>query len=175
MLASIEPGAPPEAEWRIYHDTTQEEALAEPVISEKILVHNHLIAMGSGWGHAARNSFLDSDLDLGDDYWLYFLDDDNLLHPGFWAKAIELIRDHPEAGMFIFQQERAPGIFPEINLARCYVDMAQAVFRRSFIGDERFAMHYEADGDFIMRLHDREPGRVKVDQTVLCYYNRLRW
>lgn len=169
LLASIEPGVPSEAEWWIYHDT---ELSIMPVVSEKILIENHRLLMGSGWGHEARNIFLD---EIREDCWVYFLDDDNLLYPGFWAKTVELIRDYPETGMFVFAQERGPGNFPEVILTRCYVDMAQAIFRRSFIGDSRFSLHYEADGDFIMGLHDREPSCVHVDRTVLCYYNRLRW
>jgi hypothetical protein len=169
LLASIESGAPSEAEWWIYHDT---ELSIVPMVSEKIHVENQRCLMGSGWGHSARNAFLD---EVREDCWVYFLDDDNLLYLGFWAKAMEMIRDFPDAGMFIVAQERGLGNFPEVILTRCYVDMAQAIFRRSFIGDARFALHYEADGDFIMGLHDREPGRVHVDRTVLSYYNRLRW
>jgi hypothetical protein len=169
VLASIEAGAPLDVEWWIYHDT---ELSIIPVVSEKIHVENRRCLMGSGWGAAARNVFLD---EVGEDCWIYFLDDDNLLYPGFWKKITYLIYNFPAIGMFIVAQERGRGNFPAVNISRCYVDMAQAVFRGSFIGNERFAMHYEADGDLIVRLHDKEPSRVHVDRTVLCYYNRLRW
>jgi hypothetical protein len=53
------------------------------------------------------------------------------------------------------------------------VDLAQCAFLRESVGDLRFNMHYEADGEFIRELSLR--ACVELRQEVACYYNRLKW
>lgn len=122
-----------------------------------------------GVGHKARNEWLDLNV-LG---WTYFLDDDNLLHPEFWARAQEC----ESKRMMVFAQEHSEGAVRAPNVQPCHIDLAQFVFRREAVPQGlRFGLHYEGDGEFISALWESlsPDDRVSLDR-VGCYYNRLRW
>jgi len=117
-----------------------------------------------GWGHAARNRWLETNT-LG---WTYFLDDDNLMHPNFF-EGFEM---GSSKNVIILGQETAQGL-REPGRSVCNVDLGQLVFRRECVGDLRFNLHYEADGEFIERLTSVVPCNFVSGK--FTYYNRLRW
>jgi hypothetical protein len=168
ILSSIIAANPPkDLIWIVYWDL----AVNPEVNSKKLVGHRDIqifytsYVAGSGWGHAARNKWLD----LNVQGWIYFLDDDNLLHPDFFKVVLENIQ---RKVLLIGQQqfwtqERKPG------RSVCSVDLAQLVFQRECVGDLKFNLHYEADGEFIERLTAVVP--YKMIDTVASYYNRLRW
>jgi glycosyltransferase involved in cell wall biosynthesis len=108
--------------------------------------------------------------------WVYFLDDDNLIHPEFEAAFHEARRLHPKAGWFIFDQVDAEGTL--LRRATCpptvgHVDLGQAVIRRDVLCGFRFREdRYDADGDLFERLAVAVPP-VCVNRQA-TYYNALR-
>ena len=125
---------------------------------------------GSVAGHAQRNAALD----LIDSGWVYFLDDDNIMHPDFWT-LFDWLDEDDETGMVLVGQDvNGTRRVPE-RIGIGLVDMAQLVVRRELIGDLRFPAHfYEADGMMIGALVRRHAAKVQLVRDVLSYYNGLR-
>ena len=151
---SLEPGkASFELRWLVIHDTGEVESRV---------------------GNAQKNEALEM-IDSG---WVYFLDDDNLIHPKFFPAIAQAIHDGPGRRGFIFSQDcnlfirRAS---PEtVRVDR--IDLAQFVLRRDLIGSWRFDLPtYNSDGMLIEGLYQKHAGEFTFIDQVLCYYNRLRW
>ena len=129
------------------------------------------------------HSLLSKTLDLIEDGFVYFLDDDNILHEDFWDSMSESIKNNPEKRGFIFNQKIGGKDFtgqdirfakPENTKVR-HIDMAQFVGRRDLIGESRFVPNdYIADGYFIEKVYNLNPDDFYFIDKVLCYYNELK-
>jgi hypothetical protein len=130
---------------------------------------------GSRVGNAQRNLALDNI----EDGWVYFLDDDNVLHPQLLPTMSASIEAHPLARAFVFPQIGHPvhhtaEAGPE-HMRVDHIDTAQVFWRRQTIGEVRFEPidAYHADGLFVEqvgRLHPDFEGFVFLNRA-LCYYN----
>jgi glycosyltransferase involved in cell wall biosynthesis len=128
--------------------------------------------LGGAWGHPLRNLALDYlQASASDNDYVYFLDDDNVIHPNWY----EAVKDSTE---------------DFINWAQCFrngdprlhatehprigtVDTASYMVRIGFIGKARFEYIYEGDGLFAQALMVKSPS-IKTLNNYLCYYNYLR-
>ncbi len=115
-------------------------------------------------------------LDRIDDGWVYFLDDDNLIHPDMERVWEESLQAHPDADWFVFRQVRRDGttyLPPHCPPRVGRIDVGQGIMKRERIGRMRFpADRYDADGALFERLAlDRGP--CCVDHAA-AYYNALR-
>lgn len=119
-------------------------------------------------GNYQRNCALDA-IESG---WVYFLDDDTVMHLDFFR---ELAKVKKEA--VAFEQDLGNGIRP-VSPERMRVqkiDMGQVAIRREVIGNTRFELGiYEADGIFIETVYNRDPARWEFLHKPLTYYNALR-
>jgi hypothetical protein len=169
ILSSILAAEPPrDLLWVIYHDYACRKFDVPKLQHADVQIFHTSYFSGDGWGHAARNKWLETNT-IG---WTYFLDDDNVIHPEFFRG----VEDHYGKKIMIFGQEISPGSFRHPNNQVCHVDLAQCVFHRECIGDLRFGLNYEADGQFIQDLTTRiAPGDFSMSQRICSYYNRLRW
>jgi len=122
-----------------------------------------------GWGNPLRNEFLDLYQDqFTQDDWVYFLDDDNILHPKFieeWNNLNSL-----DSSIVTWGQEGRlrPTDQPKIG----NIDTASFMFKPYHLPKLRFEKIYEADGIFA-NAAARIGTLICVDQY-LCYYNALR-
>jgi hypothetical protein len=121
------------------------------------------------WGHPLRNEFLDLYEDsFTENDWVYFLDDDNVLHPKFIQQLESLL--YLNAGIVTWGQEGRlrPTNEPRIG----NIDTASFMFRPSQIKDLRFNTAYDADGTFA----NAAAGLTDLIcvEAYLCYYNALR-
>ena len=113
-----------------------------------------------------------------DGQWVYVLDDDNILHPGF-EEAFKSAS--PDCCLFVGSQQVTADHVRVANPARLTVqnvDFAQHCSRRDLIGDLRLWSIYRNDGYFLEELviRAREAGRpIKVLQQVMSFYNAQRW
>ncbi len=130
-----------------------------------------------GDGDYARllNHYLDIVPDDGQ--WVYVLDDDNLMHPGFKAAMDQA----DEAELIVGSQQVDATTVRVANpwdLTVQRVDSAQYCVSRRLIGELRHWNLYRHDGYFLMELliRAREQGaRVHVTQQVMSFYNAQQW
>ena len=133
----------------------------------------HPTPPGGRAGHAQRNEGMSHVVEG----FIYFLDDDTVMHPGFW-KIFPLMKD--EEHFYTFDQQRwdefvdVPGGTFKGNVpAVTKIDSAQYVVPRhmcgTFIEDD-----YRADGFFIAEMNCQYPGAHTYIPTVASYYNYLR-
>lgn len=170
LAASIEPGRKLfDLTWRIVFDGARVEKVEFPGAITSIVKD-----FDSNVGNAQKNAALDHTMSG----WVWFLDDDNLVHPDFFAGMGEAIADYPQARGFIFQQVLPGGALREVgpeNMRVGRIDLAQFCLRSELIGDTRFDIGiYEADGILIQKLYWSDPAEFEFIHKPLCYYNALR-
>ena len=117
---------------------------------------------------------------------IYFLDDDNVMHPHFW----DILPNMTSRGIITFDQLRSPRcdrfvsrksychsdnhgeVLPGGNLVPGEIDTAMFVVDRQLIGETRFdPMNYSADGAFIIEIGDRFPNNHTYIPEVAAFYN----
>lgn len=121
-------------------------------------------------GHQIRNQFLDGIGSSTSTKLVYFLDDDNTVHPSFWSL------DFGVSGLWTFDMEYADGsvrrgLTPITN----QIDTAQFVFSSDIARGVRYdATAYNADGMFVEELWHRNRDAWTYHPVVAATYNRLR-
>lgn len=107
--------------------------------------------------------------------YVYVLDDDNIIHPDFFAWFNHTNKMKYDA--YIIAQQHLAGwiryVHPDM-VRETHIDQAQYILLRQFIGDERFAQSYCGDGEFIERLLKKKAENFVFCNQVLAYYNVLR-
>ena len=153
----------------------------------KVMNHNPSPCINLEWsslhgdiGHSLLNKVLDF---IPDDAWVYFLDDDNEMHPDFPSEIWHMHKENPESEGFIFSQYIGGRDFTglEVRVAKPEnvkvqkIDMAQFVLKMSLIGERKFLpMTYTADGIFIEEIYREYPEKFIFSDRVLCNYNSLQ-
>jgi hypothetical protein len=118
-------------------------------------------------------------IELMESGFLYFLDDDNLLHERLLEALVEERRRWPNCGGFMFHQRsrknRRNLRALRANVRPGAIDTGQFVVHRDVIGNVRWEpFHPCADGTFIRAVYQANSDRFRFVDEVLCYYNELR-
>ena len=110
-------------------------------------------------------------LSLVDDGFIYFLDDDNIIHPNFWN-----IYDSFEPEKFYtFDQKRENTILLGNNIQLDKIDTAMFIVHKTHVNDLLWQEDkYNADGIFIVELYNKNKHLHVYINTIACYYNYLR-
>lgn len=119
-------------------------------------------------GNQCRNMALDQ-IKSG---MVYFLDDDNVIHPDFWTL------DAPKGKIVTFNQitDDLGGVRKGDDVRVGYIDTAQFFMDRSLIGERRFVNDkYEADGIFVVELYEANKDNWVYMDKIAAYYNKLKW
>jgi len=109
---------------------------------------------------------------LVDDGFIYFLDDDNIMHPHFWA-IVDILDNNK---FYTFDQLRTKkiDILHGNNINVAHIDTAMFLVHRKQIGNIRWIENlYEADGHFITELNNNNRGSHVYINAICCYYNYL--
>ena len=159
--------------WIIVHDTTMTRGVYSPLFDHpKITELGHISSPGTCSGNSQRNVALR----LVRYGLVYFLDDDNVIHPDFW-KIAPLFK---EGHFYTFDQQRwdefvatPGGIFKGDTPRLQKIDTAQ------YVVDVRMARpwkedDYKADGLFIEDIFLRFSQEHEYIPVVASYYNFLR-
>ncbi len=120
-------------------------------------------------GNPQRNTALD----LVKSGFVYFLDDDNIVHPDFW----DIIPTLEYGKLYTWNQildedenKTRKGYVVELNS----IDTAQYIIPFEMINSKRWIEEeYEADGIFISQIYKENPDNHKFIPFSLCYYNYL--
>jgi hypothetical protein len=135
---------------------------------------------GSGIGSISGNGQRNFLIDKISEGYVYFLDDDNLLHPELLET---LILDHGGPWLYTFDQEvpdeisgvRNNGIRKGAGVIKHRIDTAQFCIHRSLIQDIRWDLEkYDADFFFLENIYLNHYDKHVYASKVLSYYNKLR-
>jgi len=125
-------------------------------------------------GNPQRNIALDH---VDCDRYVYFLDDDNIVHLNLFQRANTILENSNKA--LICSQLFKNGYIrlsprPDM-IAPCHIDTAQFLVPRDIIGDLKWEdWNYCADGKFFSELYSQYKDRFILTNEPLCYYNYLR-
>lgn len=159
--------------WIIVYDTTRTGGIFTPQFNHPQIVEiGHVSPPGTCSGNSQRNVGL-SRVTQG---LVYFLDDDNIVHPRFW----NIILGFDDQHFYTFDQQRwdefvdAPGgIFKGDTPRLRKIDTAQYVVPRSMCGPWK-EDDYKADGLFIEDIYERFRIKHMYIPVLASYYNYLR-
>lgn len=177
LMRSIEPGRVHFAiTWRVVFDGLRVASHEVPALLAVLPAAAGAVVSDrrSRFGNYQRNHALEHTVDG----WVYFLDDDNLIHPDFFAAAARAI-DETDASGFAFPQLGGCGkateqACPE-HMKPDHIDLAQVLLSRELIAASRFQLPtYNADGHFIAEIYQRDPRAWAFLEKPLCFYNALR-
>lgn len=126
-------------------------------------------------GNAQRNLALDN---ITDGY-VYFLDDDNLMHSDFYKYTEDILQTAPETQCIFYSQQVRKDYIRNVSPTTIrvnHIDQAQFLLSREIIGDRRYQYKYEADGLFIEALYREKKdkgGFYFHNSPIITYYNKL--
>ena len=153
--------------WIIVYDTSKNRKYTKLYDNPKIL-EVECDRIGKV-GHPQRNF----GMNLVDDGFIYFLDDDNIIHPNFWNIIDSLI----PGKFYTFDQLRnikKQQILKGNNIKIDNIDTAMFIVHKSQIGNIKWIENkYNADGYFICNIFNKNPHSHVYINTVGCYYNYL--
>lgn len=109
-------------------------------------------------------------LTLVDDGFIYFLDDDNIIHPNFW-KILDGL-EHTKFYTFDQLRNKNGQILYGNNVRVGSIDTAMFIVHKSHIGDIQWINNrYDADGYFISEILDKNKSSHAYINSIGCYYN----
>ncbi len=166
-LEFISKTIPDECNWIVKIDS---KATSIPRLENATILYNGLT--NGLWGHEGRNQVLDT-FKFGDNDWIHFLDDDNIVHPNWYKEVKPLIDSNIDCSMITWAQEYNNGdeIYerlpanpkPTLN----DIDLSCFIVRAS--SEVRFCPDVNADTIYASKNTNRV---VTINQR-LCYYNFL--
>lgn len=157
-------------EWIIVYDTSKVE---NPHLFQDDKIKEYSCQGDSIVGNIQRNYGLDH---LTGDTYVYFLDDDTIMHPdmGDFLKTIE--PNH----LYTFDQSRNSSVFPYTDrltgdkIEMFHIDTAMFLIDSSLCKTIRWvADEYTADAIFIVECYSANPSNWMYVNRVLSYYNHL--
>jgi hypothetical protein len=152
--------------WIIVYDTSNDRKYDK-------LYENHpkiieLECSGGISGNPQRNYALN----IVEDGYVYFLDDDNIIHHNFWSIVDGLDGER----FYTFDQLRKKNgeMIHGNNIAFEKIDTAMYIVHRKHIGTIRWRLDiYQADFYFIHDINVNNKGAHMYLNTIGCYYNYL--
>jgi len=152
--------------WIIVYDTTYDRRY------EKIYTDNPKILEVECSGGISGNPQRNYGLNLVEDGHIYFLDDDNIIHPNFWFVATRLAADY----FYTFDQLRdnKAEVLPGFNIAVDQIDTAMFIVHKNHVKNIQWCTDkYNADGYFICDINNQNKKAHIYINIVACYYNYI--
>lgn len=110
-------------------------------------------------------------MSLVDDGFIYFLDDDNIIHPAFW----NITRSLNTKYFYTFDQLRDGNTFYGNTIEVGKIDTAMFIATKEQIGNIKWIEDkYDADGYFISEILKNNKNSHKYINEIGSYYNYLR-
>jgi hypothetical protein len=152
------------AKWIIVYDTSNNRSYNHQFSHAQIV---ELECANGISGNPQRNFGIEQ-VDNG---FIYFLDDDNIIHPAFW----ELTEGLDPTYFYTFDQQRTEDdILRGRTICVCEIDTAMFIVHRHHIRDIRWVeSEYIADGLFISDIAQANPRSHIYIPKIRCYYNYL--
>jgi glycosyltransferase involved in cell wall biosynthesis len=116
--------------------------------------------------------------------WIYFLDDDNIIHKNFYKTVANAMIDNPDKLGFIFSQDVDKKDFTGLKyriaskdkITLGNIDLAQYILHCSmFSSKHKFKPRsWGSDGIFIENLYKDRKSDIHIISDVACHYNYLK-
>jgi glycosyltransferase involved in cell wall biosynthesis len=162
--------------WIIVYDGSKiaenPKLFANDYFSDKI--EEHVYKGDGGSGNPQRNYALDLIKDM--DTYLYYLDDDNVIHPHLYT----LLSTLEDNRMYTFDQQRPDNIFPYKtllkgdNVALYNIDTAMMLIDYNLCRNIRWdAYKYNADGLYITECYEKNKNNWIYINKTMAFYNPL--
>jgi hypothetical protein len=149
--------------WIIVYDG--EEKPSDLIVPENCEFYTHK-DIKSRVGNSQKNFALD----IIDSGYVYFNDDDTLIHPELW----DSIKDRNNDFISFKQNDNRGRLRLHGEVGYQKIDSHNFILTRELIGDSRWILDkYEADGLFAIECYNKSKSFIKVDK-VLSIYNQLR-
>lgn len=154
------------SKWYIIYDTRNNEFKKKYENTDKII---ELECKDEGIvGHQIRNM----SLNLIKNGFIYYLDDDNIVHPELWNIFTNFENNYIYTFDLIYNDNR---ILKGNNPIPNKIDTSQYLFDVSLVGNIKFNQSiYNADGIFINNLINNNKDKWKYIENISAYYNKLR-
>jgi hypothetical protein len=158
--------------WIIVYDTTKDSYCHIFSNHNQIVEVDCKSSLNGIVGNTQRNYGLSL---VDDDNFIYFLDDDNIIHPDFWKIIDKLEHDT----IHTFNQYREKNNLDNILLGNkielnC-IDTAMYIIHKNMIGDIKWQEDlYEADGKFISDIFLTGKYKQIYFYNSFSYYNYLK-
>ena len=153
--------------WIIVYDTSKDRKYEYIYVDNPKIIETE--CTGGVYGHPQRNH----GMKLVDDGFIYFLDDDNIIHPDFWS----IVSSLDDQYFYTFDQLRNKygGILYGNNIKVKHIDTAMYIVHKKHIKDILFKTNlYDADGHFICDILRQNAQSHIYIQKIACYYNHLQ-
>lgn len=157
-------------EWIIVHDGSKMSENPNVFANENNSKIKEFIHTGEGYlGNSQRNYALDN-ITVTDTI-LYFLDDDNIIHPSLY-KLLNVVDKNK---IYTFNQSRLSNtVLNGNNVTIGNIDTAMMLIDYSLCSSIRWENNsYNADGIYITACHAQNQDKHVFVDNVLCYYNKL--
>ena len=156
--------------WIIVYDTTIDSYYHSFLSHKQILEVDCKSSLNGVVGNTQRNYGLSL---VDDDNYIYFLDDDNIIHPNFWKIVEELETDTIHT--FNQYRDKHENILLGNRIEINYIDTTMYIIHKNMIGDIKWQEDfYAADGKFITDVYLTGRYKHKYFQNYYCYYNYLK-
>lgn len=153
--------------WYIIYDTSKDRTYSKKY-EDNPKIEEHFCSDTGVVGHPQRNY----GLNLVKDGFIYFLDDDNIIHPEFW----NIVPTLDINCFYTFdQQQTYVGKLLKGNVLKVFwIDTAQFIVPKNMIQNIKFDISkYHADGLFITKINELYPKNHIYIPKIACYYNYL--
>jgi glycosyltransferase involved in cell wall biosynthesis len=156
--------------WYIVYDTSRDRKYTKQFLGHPKITELECSDIGIA-GHPMRN-FAIKQINDG---LIYNLDDDNIMHPGFWT----LLPMMDTGNFYTFDQVNhssfgTDGILKGNTLKVQKIDTAQFVVPKALVETIEFQKdNYKADGEYIIEVNKKNPGRHIYFPVLASYYNYL--
>ena len=119
-----------------------------------------------------------------DDSWVYLLDDDNIIHKGFYEYVLSTSKLNPDKKVHVVSQKVDARDFSGLTyrpagsdfLRIGSVDLAQYIVKSEVYNEHgyKFVPDYCADGIFIIAVHNDHPEWFTFTGKIFAHYNYLQ-
>lgn len=152
--------------WIIIYDTSKDRTYTRRFTEHPKIIESECSDVGLA-GHPQRNF----GMNFVTKGFIYFLDDDNIIHPDFWT----FLPTFNDRYIYSWNQEKSDG-----SISKCEIpvingiDTAMFMVPYELIRDTKWLIHFQwADGIFITTLYEQNKSRYVYIPKTLCYYNKL--
>jgi hypothetical protein len=158
--------------WIIVYDGTKIKTNPE-LFKDDSRVREYVYSSDGTAGHPQRNYALDLLQDSGQQTFVYFLDDDNIVHKNLY----HIIRQLDPGYFYTFNQVRDKNntILHGNDIAIGRIDTAMFIVDIHLSKNIRFEKdQYGADGIYISEIYNKYPKKWKYVDEIGCYYNHIQ-